>query len=139
MATQISMPPAPFDAADDSVDLIIHTSNDDRFYVSKSLLIYASPFFANLFKDSSPEERYQDLPVWRAQETSATVTALVRLCYPVHIELEDVLLPGVDLIALQKYLMEKSIGRLRTMMLKSPKGVGFTSKNPLRIVAIGHH
>ncbi|KIY64726.1 hypothetical protein CYLTODRAFT_424954, partial [Cylindrobasidium torrendii FP15055 ss-10] len=127
--------PHLFDSADNGEDFVIHTSDDQHLYVVKSFLIFASPFFANLLKDSSPEEKYQGISVWRAPETGVTMTALLRLCYPIHLELKDVLLPEADLLAGQKYLMEGPLNRLRSMLLNNDSG-GPLDKEPLRVLAI---
>ncbi|KAF8998481.1 hypothetical protein BDZ89DRAFT_884861, partial [Hymenopellis radicata] len=123
--------PTPFDSPGRGADLVIITSDGAILYVVKALLIYASPFFANLLGDSSPDETHDNLPLYRSSEDCRTMCAVVRLCYPVAIEPETMAEVSV-LDAVQKYMTEDVQERLKHVVCSS----AMMKSEPIRIFAI---
>ncbi|KAF9027392.1 hypothetical protein BDZ89DRAFT_1066876 [Hymenopellis radicata] len=123
--------PKPFDSSD-RADHVIITSDGTILYVVKALLIYASPFFANLLGDSSPDETYENLPVYRSSEDCRTMCAVLRLCYPVDTAPSEISVDVAVLEALQKYMMEDAQERWK----KTIVFLDLAKTQPLRIFAI---
>ncbi|KAF9027391.1 hypothetical protein BDZ89DRAFT_807997 [Hymenopellis radicata] len=127
----VSPAPTPFDSPGRGADLVIITSDGTILYVVKAFLIYASPFFANLLGDSSPDETYENLPVYRSSEDCSTMCAVMRLCYPATIGSETTAEVSV-VDALQKYMMEDAQERLKEVICSS----GMMKTEPIKIFAI---
>ncbi|PCH36289.1 hypothetical protein WOLCODRAFT_140320 [Wolfiporia cocos MD-104 SS10] len=70
----------PFD--DRNADVILHSSDGVDFYVYRTILILASPFFRSMFSlpQSEISEPCQVVPV---TEDSRTIESLLRICYPI--------------------------------------------------------
>lgn len=76
---------APFDG-ELFFDVVFITSDDVHFHLAKAILLYASPFFADMFSLIRPAETErstedpQRVPI---SEDSKTFETLMRYCYPV--------------------------------------------------------
>ncbi|KAL5512779.1 hypothetical protein ACEPAG_3045 [Sanghuangporus baumii] len=103
----IELASSPFDGT--RHDVILQSVDRVNFRVLKSIMELASPFFADMFslpqppaKDGNPGE----IPVVRLAETSTTLDALLRFCYPVkrpRLDQQDVLMIAEVLRAALKY------------------------------------
>lgn len=129
--------PAPYNTPAQA-DLVIETSDGAHLYVVKTFLVYASPFFSNLFSDSTPTEEYKGIPLYRVPETCRTMVTLLQLCYPAYLINLDILGAHIDralIDAMEKYVMEDVFNHLKAIMEKEEMG----KENPLRIYAIARH
>ncbi|KAL5501397.1 hypothetical protein ACEPAH_8657 [Sanghuangporus vaninii] len=103
----------PFDGR--RYDVILQSVDQVNFHVLKSVLELASPFFADMFslpqppaEDGNPGE----IPVVNLAETSTTLDALLRFCYPVkrpRLDQQDVLMVAKVLRAAVKYDIDTAI------------------------------
>ncbi|KAL5512750.1 hypothetical protein ACEPAG_3016 [Sanghuangporus baumii] len=97
----------PFDGP--GGDVILRTSDDVDFWVLKAILEFASPVFKDMFSLPQPDTNKGDAvqtPIIAVSESSATLDALLRLCYPVErpqLLEQDMSLIGDVLHAAQKY------------------------------------
>lgn len=98
-------------------DIIFTTSDHVDFYIAKTILVYASPFFADMFSLAQPEQRAGDLERIPVSEDSQVFAILMRYCYPVADpficdlgQLEEVL------EAAQKYQMSEGVELLRILL-----------------------
>ncbi|KAI0046372.1 hypothetical protein FA95DRAFT_1494157 [Auriscalpium vulgare] len=123
----------PFDDSS-RADVVLRSSDDMHFRVSKTILAIASPIFADMFSLSPPlkaeavDETYHGLPVVPMAEDAATLDLLLRWCYPVRppklTTLEDVRrLAEVS----RKYLIDAFVDAiddaLRACLVNDPVGV----------------
>lgn len=74
---------------DKEADVIIRTSDDVLFYMSKSLLSFASPHFANMFTlppttaaSTLPSDHIDGTPVVSVTEHSGTMSHFLSFCHP---------------------------------------------------------
>lgn len=119
-------------------DLVIKTGDDAHLYVVKAFLIYASTFFAHLFADSSPDETYQGIPLYRVPETCRTMVSLLQLCYPAYLVSLDIVGAHIDralMEAMEKYVMEGVYNHLKAIMEKDE----MVKQNPLKMYAVARH
>ncbi|KAL5524741.1 hypothetical protein ACEPAF_9887 [Sanghuangporus sanghuang] len=96
----------PFDGP--GGDVILRTSDDVDFWVLKAILELASPVFKDMFSLPQPDNEGDTVqtPIIAVSESSATLDALLRLCYPVErpqLLKQDMSLIGDVLHAAQKY------------------------------------
>ncbi|KAL5482859.1 hypothetical protein ACEPAI_9454 [Sanghuangporus weigelae] len=96
----------PFDGP--GGDVILRTSDDVDFWVLKAILEFASPVFKDMFSLPQPDNKGDAVqtPIIAVSESSATLDALLRLCYPVErpqLLEQDMSLIGDVLHAAQKY------------------------------------
>jgi hypothetical protein len=128
---------APFD--DMVADVIIHSHDGVHFYVYKTVLALASPFFKDMF--SLPQTTHsiqqaisKSAPVVDVAEDSQTLDHLLRLCYPiidpVITELTEV---GHVLEAAIKYQMEEATQLMRALLST------FVYDKPLQVYVIACH
>ena len=123
----------PFDSPD-RADLVIRTSDRMFLFVRKVFLIESSEFFSILFADSSPNETFKDIPMYRVPEDVHTMAAILWLSYPTSdIPWDSVyeVLPSL-IPSLRKYIMEEVEKAPRTAVLTSDA----LKRQPLRIFAI---
>ncbi|PCH36291.1 hypothetical protein WOLCODRAFT_108504 [Wolfiporia cocos MD-104 SS10] len=73
--------PPPFDKADG--DVIIRTCDNVEFRVYRNILSLASPFFESMFSLPQPATSGEITQVVPVTETSTTIEALLRICYPI--------------------------------------------------------
>jgi len=73
---------APFHASAHKADVVLQTQDNVRFYVVKSILAYASPFFENLFSDASSAELVDGLLLVRLHDDSIPLQKMLQLFYP---------------------------------------------------------
>ncbi|KAG7451922.1 uncharacterized protein BT62DRAFT_926115 [Guyanagaster necrorhizus] len=113
----------PFNDPNDSVDLVIRTSDNVDDLVLSGLLSLRSPwsFFRHALQSSRHTEERDGLPVLRVEDNSATFRYILLLFYPnerpVEIEsIEDVSAVGV---ALKKYCVDYAIGRFEKTVIVS--------------------
>lgn len=148
MTTILPSPPdlpryasAPFDDAD--ADLILRTSDNIDFRVSRFILRIASPFFASMFEvgqtrsgasgeaHENGDEVRDGCRVFPVQEDGDTLDSLLRIIYP---RKDPILgdLPKVNSViaAALKYEMEEAIA------LTGAELLSFTSKEASRVWAI---
>ncbi|KAI0041928.1 hypothetical protein FA95DRAFT_632349 [Auriscalpium vulgare] len=122
----------PFDDA--RADVVLRSSDEVYFRVSKFILAIASPIFADMFSLSKSleaeavDEAYYGLPVVAMAEDAATLDLLLRWCYPIRppklLTLEDVRrLANVS----RKYLIDAFVDAiedaLRNRLVDDPVGV----------------
>ncbi|KAF8899681.1 hypothetical protein CPB85DRAFT_1327450 [Mucidula mucida] len=127
---------APFDSTE-KADLVVRSSDGVHFFVVKAFLIYNSEFFANLFKDSVPQEQHGGLPMFNASEDSDTMRTVLKLCYPLGIAEDDIAdIMGCAGIrsALHKYMMED--GEVRYIAAGRLAGFRLMKTDPLRCYVI---
>ncbi|KAL5482827.1 hypothetical protein ACEPAI_9422 [Sanghuangporus weigelae] len=97
----------PFDGT--RYDVILQSVDCVNFHVLKSILELASPFFADMFSLPQPSDEDGnpvEIPVVNLAETSTTLDALLRFCYPIkrpRLEQQDVLMIAEVLRAALKY------------------------------------
>ncbi|KAI0046377.1 hypothetical protein FA95DRAFT_1679821 [Auriscalpium vulgare] len=123
---------SPFDDA--RADIVLRSSDEVYFRVSKFILAIASPIFADMFSLSqhleaeAVDEAYDGLPVVPMAEDAATLDLLLRWCYPIRppklVTLEDVRrLAEVS----QKYVIDAFVDAiddaLRARLVDDPVGV----------------
>ena len=115
-------------------DLVFRTSDRMSLFVRKVFLIESSEFFSILFADSSPNETFKDIPMYRVPEDVHTMAAILWLSYPTSDIPWDSVYEVLPLLipALRKYIMEDVEKVLRTAVLKSDA----LKREPLRIFAI---
>ncbi|KIY66391.1 hypothetical protein CYLTODRAFT_423477 [Cylindrobasidium torrendii FP15055 ss-10] len=131
------LPPAPFNSPNQA-DLVIQTGDGAHLYVVKAFLIYASTFFAHLFADSSPDETYDGIPLYRVPETCRTMVSLLQLCYPAYLVSLDIVGAHIDralMEAMEKYVMEGVYNHLKAIMEKKE----MVKQNPVKMYAIARH
>ncbi|KAF9016065.1 hypothetical protein BDZ89DRAFT_1118298 [Hymenopellis radicata] len=124
----------PFDSPF-TEDLVMRTSDDISLRVTTAILVVNSPFFANLFSDSTPDETEDGLPVFRAAEDCRTLCAILHLCYPTSIPLSatiEAMATGHLVPALRKYIMVNAEKRLRNSIM----GSEWPKKEPLKAFAM---
>ncbi|KIY66305.1 hypothetical protein CYLTODRAFT_377995 [Cylindrobasidium torrendii FP15055 ss-10] len=130
--------PSPFDSIE-KADLVIETVDGARLFVVKTFLIYASPFFANLFADSDPDETHQGIPLYRVPEAFCTMITLLQLSYPVYLVNQDAIVgTRIDralMDAIEKYMMEGIHNHLKLVVEKAE----LVKENPLKVYAIARH
>ncbi|KAL5524711.1 hypothetical protein ACEPAF_9856 [Sanghuangporus sanghuang] len=103
----------PFDGT--RFDVILKSVDHVNFHVLKSVLELASPFFADMFSLPQPpaeDENPGEIPVISLAETSTTLDALLRFCYPVkrpRLDQQDVLMIAEVLRAAVKYDIDAAI------------------------------
>ncbi len=132
----VSIARAPFD--NPVADFIIRSKDGVNFRVRSGIIAEASLVFSGMFEIPLPEPSqavddadYMDgKPLVAVEEDSATLDALLRLCYPtddpVLTELRDVRLV---LAAAMKYEMEEAIALMKKKVLT------FVDSQPLRVWA----
>ena len=76
---------APFHPAAHKADVVLESQDDVRFYVVKSILAYASPFFENLFSDAMPHESAEGKPLVRLHDDSDLLRKTLQLFYPCNV------------------------------------------------------
>lgn len=125
---------------DPNGDLILRSSDEVDFRVSKNILRMASPFFRDLLSLPQPSAEPQcsanskdGLPIISASEESATLDAVLRFCHPVKSpNLPDLESIEKVLAAALKYDMEVVVENACRLLL-SPCGI---VENPVRVYAI---
>ncbi|KAF9008665.1 hypothetical protein BDZ89DRAFT_1048062 [Hymenopellis radicata] len=129
---------APFDSIE-KTDLVVRSSDGVHFFVVKAFLIYHSEFFANLLKDSVPQEQHKGLPMFNASEDSHTMRMVLKLCYPLGMaedDIGDIMGCAAVRSALRKYMMED--GEARYIAAVSSAGYRRLMKtDPLRCYVLG--
>ncbi|KAK7677202.1 hypothetical protein QCA50_019796 [Cerrena zonata] len=102
---------APFNEPIASANIILRSCDSVHFYVSKDVLILASPFFRTMLSLQQPVETGTDLPIVPVSEDSKTLDYLLRLCYPIipPSPLSDLSDASKALSAAIKYDMDKAL------------------------------
>ncbi|PBK76260.1 hypothetical protein ARMSODRAFT_1011525 [Armillaria solidipes] len=120
--TPINTADAPFNDPTDNVDLVIRTADNVEFYVLSVLLTLRSPssFFRHALQDSKHTEERNGLPVLEVTEDNVA---------PKIKSVEQFQAVGV---ALDKYCMDRAMGRLVEAVLAS----SMISEQPLRVFAL---
>ncbi|KZP18262.1 hypothetical protein FIBSPDRAFT_1046297 [Athelia psychrophila] len=157
-STRPIKPISPIFSINSKADVIVRSSDNIDFYVSRYFLAYASPVFEGLFSIPSPpspaaaedsDETKDGLPILKLAEDSLILERILLLCYPTNlVNLRDVFVGGTEnedvfvgdmedaaalLLALDKYDMAASGQRLRRLLLEAP----FFRADPLRAFAVG--
>ncbi|KZP08741.1 hypothetical protein FIBSPDRAFT_1052241 [Athelia psychrophila] len=142
-STKLVNPISPVFFINSKANVIVRSSDDIDFYVSRYLLSYASPVFEGMFSIPSPpnpedsDETKDGLPVLKLAEDSRILERILLLCYPMNL-VEDVFVRDMEdaaslLLALEKYNMVDSGKRLRRLLLESP----FLRADPMHAFAVG--
>ncbi|KAK0434792.1 hypothetical protein EV421DRAFT_1909093 [Armillaria borealis] len=133
--TPITTAGAPFNDPTDNVDLVIRTADNVEFFVLSVLLTLRSPssFFRHALQDSKHTEERNSLPILEVTEDSDTFRTILLFCYPdVAPKIKSVEQFQAVGVALDKYCMDRAMGRLVEAVLAS----SMISEQPLRVFAL---
>ena len=127
---------APFNK--NSADVILRTADEVDFHLHKVVLMLAGSVFEDMFSIPQPAavnaaevDSETDLPVVRVTETSKTLDALLRLCYPTA----DPVFHGASevvnvLEAVKKYHMDDAVTRMGVALRD------YVQNSPLQVYAV---
>ncbi|KIY62660.1 hypothetical protein CYLTODRAFT_414576 [Cylindrobasidium torrendii FP15055 ss-10] len=105
---------APFDSETDA-DVVLRTSDNILLFTQKSFLVYASPFFCQLFS-GPPQEIHKGCTVCTVAEDQTTIRAILLLCAPIDVK-ADAILPALYNLKLHDALEKYGMGRPRKRLV----------------------
>lgn len=138
---EIKVAQAPFDSGNPSADIILRSvkSNVD-FYVFKTFLSYASPFFKQMFtlpQEGVEQEMKDGLLILPVEEDEETLDLLLRYCYPNWNAPQSKKISNLDSLILMleasiKYDMEGVKEIIRAEIVAAP----VITDQPIRVYAV---